>query len=196
MRRMRTELPRGSAGRQSGHGVRGRGNNELVYARRTVLRVRGRRVLLRRENNMEQSKVEDALSYFDAGFNCSQSVLAAYCEDFGLDLETALLVASGFGAGMGRLQETCGAVTGAFMVIGLKYGFNQKEDKAGKERAYAMVQKFAALFEERNKTIKCIDLIGEDMRHGDLMKAMGRVKEVCPKLVKDAAEILETIMAE
>ena len=143
-----------------------------------------------------ESKVDDAVAYFDEGFSCSQSVLTAYCEEFGLDIETARLIASGFGGGMGRLQETCGAVTGAFMVIGLKYGYFEKEDKAAKEKTYALVQKFAALFEERNKSIKCIDLVGEDMRHGDLLKAMERVREICPKLVKDAAEILESVMIE
>jgi len=145
---------------------------------------------------MNKSKVDDAVAYFSEGYNCSQSVLSAYCEEFGLDTETAQRVASGFGAGMGRLQETCGAVTGAFMVIGLKYGSYIKGDKAAKEQTYAMVQKFAELFEERNKTTKCADLIGADMRHGDLAFAMERVKEICPKIVEDAAEILESLMIE
>jgi len=143
---------------------------------------------------MDQSKVNDVAAYFDEGYSCSQSVLAAYCEEFGLEQETAFLIASGFGGGMGRLQETCGAVTGAFMVLGLKYGYFEAGNKAAKELTYAKVQEFAALFEERNKTLKCIDLIGEDMRHGDLMQAMARVKEICPKLVKDAAEILEELL--
>ena len=145
---------------------------------------------------MDQSRVNDASAFFAEGFNCSQSVFAAYCEEFGLEKETAFLLASGFGGGMGRLQETCGAVTGAFMVLGLKYGYFLAEDKAGKEKVYALVQKFAELFEERNESIKCIDLVGIDMRHGDLMQAMARTKEVCPKFVKDAAEILEEIMEE
>jgi len=143
---------------------------------------------------MDQSKIDAAESYFSEGYSCSQSVLAAYCEEFGLEKETAFLIASGFGGGMGRLQETCGAVTGAFMVLGLKYGYFDKDNKAAKEETYAMVQKFAGLFEERNESIKCLDLVGVDMRHGDLVQAMTRVKEICPKLVKDAAEILEELM--
>jgi len=145
---------------------------------------------------MDQSRINDAAEFFKEGFNCSQSVFAAYCEEFDLEIDTARMIASSFGGGMGRLQETCGAVTGAFMVLGLKYGYLSAEDKAGKERVYALVQKFAELFEERNKSLKCIDLVGIDMRHGDLMQAMVRTKEVCPKFVKDAAEILEEIMEE
>jgi len=82
------------------------------------------------------------------------------------------------------------------MVLGLKYGFFSAGDKAAKELTYAKVQELAVLFEERNNTIKCIDLLGEDMRHGNLVQAMIRVKEVCPKLVKDAAEILESIITD
>ena len=65
-------------------------------------------------------KVSHALSTFDSGFNCSQSVLTAFCNEFGLHDEPAFRIACGFGGGMGRMAKTCGAVTGAFMVIGLK----------------------------------------------------------------------------
>jgi len=144
---------------------------------------------------MNDSKVDDAVTCFNSGFNCSQSVLSAYCEEFGLDKDIALKIACGFGAGMGRLQETCGTVTGAFLVIGLIYGNNDHDDKIAKEQTYALVQEFALRFEERNKTTKCFDLLGVDLRSEDKTIASMRIREVCPGLVKDAVEILESMLA-
>ena len=69
--------------------------------------------------HMNNSKVNDAVACFNNGFNCAQAIFTAYCDELGLDEETALKIACGFGAGMGRLQETCGAVSGAYLAIGL-----------------------------------------------------------------------------
>ncbi|MEA5144351.1 MAG: C-GCAxxG-C-C family protein [Oscillibacter sp.] len=77
---------------------------------------------------INQSKVNEALACFNDGFNCSQAILSTYCEEFGLDKKTALQLSCGLGAGMGRLGETCGAVSGAYLLIGLKYGKFSKED--------------------------------------------------------------------
>ena len=82
------------------------------------------------------SKIDTAVSGFKEGFNCAQSVLSAFSEELGLTRETALKIACPFGGGMARQAETCGAVTGAFMVIGLKYGQASKADKASKNRTY------------------------------------------------------------
>jgi len=143
---------------------------------------------------MNNSKVNNAVDFFNSGFNCSQSVLSVYCEEFGLDKDTALKLACGLGAGMGRLQETCGAVTGAYLVIGMKYGNNNHDNKAAKEQTYALVQEFALRFEERNKTTKCSDLLGVDLQGDDKSFASKRVHEICPGLVKDAVEILESVL--
>jgi C_GCAxxG_C_C family probable redox protein len=75
-------------------------------------------------------KVDSAVSSFKEGFNCSQSVFSTYSRLFGLNHEVALKIAQGFGGGFARMGQTCGAVTGAFMVIGLKYG----KVKAGSKR--------------------------------------------------------------
>ncbi|UCD85357.1 MAG: C_GCAxxG_C_C family protein, partial [Deltaproteobacteria bacterium] len=80
------------------------------------------------------SKVKSAVSCFKEGFSCSQVLLSTYGTDFGLDRETALKVAGAFGGGMGRMGEVCGAVTGAFMVIGLKHGMVKGEDNKAKEK--------------------------------------------------------------
>ncbi len=67
------------------------------------------------------TKREIAINYFNNGYNCAQSVVAAFCEDFGVDKKTALMMSEGFGGGMGRMRLTCGAVTGMFFIVGLKY---------------------------------------------------------------------------
>jgi C_GCAxxG_C_C family probable redox protein len=140
------------------------------------------------------NKTEKAVECFNSGFNCSQAVFSVYGEQFGINTEVALKIASGFGAGMGRQCETCGAVTGAYMVIGLKYGHISSDDKDGKEKTYAMIQEFAKRFKERNKSIKCEDLLGTHLITGDKEKAALRVKEVCPKMVLDASEILDELL--
>jgi C_GCAxxG_C_C family probable redox protein len=143
---------------------------------------------------MNKSKVNEAVACFNNGFNCSQAILSVYCGEFGLDNKNALQISCGFGAGMGRLQETCGAVSGAFMLIGLKHGKFLKEDEPAKEKTYAFVKEFVRLFEIRNKTINCRELLGIDLITGDKQIAAERVKTVCPKMVQDAAEIIEQIL--
>jgi C_GCAxxG_C_C family probable redox protein len=143
------------------------------------------------------TRVEDAVECFHQGFSCSQAVAAAYGPQFGLDREQLLKISSGFGAGMARLAETCGACTGAFMVIGLKYGRVRSEDNAAKEKTYQLVQEFVKRFKARNKTILCKELLGADMSTPEgLKKAMEKnlPHTLCPRFVKDAAEILEEIL--
>ncbi|MDR0249996.1 MAG: C-GCAxxG-C-C family protein [Burkholderiales bacterium] len=127
------------------------------------------------------------------GFNCAQSVVSAYCEGFGLDKEVALKLACGLGAGMGRLGHTCGAVSGAYLVIGLKHGNFLLEDKASKEKTYALVREFEKRFSERNRTTICRELLQVDLLNDDKQMVNERFLEICPCLVKDAAEILEFI---
>jgi len=111
---------------------------------------------------MNEEKARKAREYFLQGYNCSQSVLAAWCEDLGLDMNTALRISACFGGGMGRLREVCGACSGAFMVIGLKYGYTEGKDFKTKSENYAMVQKFAARFKEENgfDSIICRKMLG------------------------------------
>ena len=139
-------------------------------------------------------KVNEALACFNDGFNCSQSILSTYCEEFGMDKKMALQIACGFGAGMGRQQETCGAVTGAYMLIGLKYGKFIIDDEPAKEKTYALMREFTRLFKERNKTTNCHELLGVDLINGDRKTAVDRVKTLCPQIVRDAAEIIEQVL--
>jgi C_GCAxxG_C_C family probable redox protein len=133
-------------------------------------------------------------AYFQRGFNCSQSVLAAYCTDLDLDEDLALRVASGFGGGMGRRGDTCGAVSGAIMVLSLKYGSIAPQDKATKEKTYQQVRAFVERFQEHNGAVRCNDLLEVDISTPaglNLARTDGRMKQRCPGFVGDAAELLE-----
>jgi C_GCAxxG_C_C family probable redox protein len=144
------------------------------------------------------NRAETALSLFAKGFNCSQVVLSAYVEQFGLDGATAMKIASGFGGGMGRMGETCGAVTGAFMVLGLKFG-GATPDREAKERIHAKVREFAQYFKARNSSLSCKNLLGCDIstpKGHEAAREKGLFKTVCPKAVRDAIEILEEMLEE
>ena len=139
---------------------------------------------------------ETALSRFAQGFNCSQAVLSAYTGQLGLDDDIALKIASGFGGGMGRMADTCGAVTGAFMVLGLKYG-QASPEKDAKEAIYARIRDFASRFKTRNGSLACRDLLGCDISTpGGLQQAREAemFSKTCPKFVRDTCEILEEML--
>jgi C_GCAxxG_C_C family probable redox protein len=143
------------------------------------------------------NEIESVLSNFKEGFSCSQSIVVAYSAHFGLSREMALRISAGFGGGMGRMAGICGAVTGAFMVIGLKYGGVSADDKKAKERTYRHVRELANRFKALNGVITCKELLGCDISLPSGME-MAREKSfhttVCPKFVRDAAEILEELI--
>jgi len=143
------------------------------------------------------AKSEQAVRKFRKGFNCSQAVLSVYAEEFGLCRETALKIACGFGGGMGRMGLTCGAVAGAFMVIGLKYGNVDANEKEIKEKTYGLVGEFARRFEKRNGSSICRELLGCDISEPEGLRSAkenGLFTSVCPGLVRDAVEILEEML--
>ncbi len=124
-------------------------------------------------------------------------MLSVYGPRFGLDRETALKVAGAFGAGMARMAGTCGAVTGAFMVLGLKHGKLRPDDDDAREKTYALVKEFTSEFKFRNKTIVCKELLGHDIGTPEGMEAIKLKKLIvtlCPNFVRDAAEILERLI--
>jgi C_GCAxxG_C_C family probable redox protein len=144
------------------------------------------------------SRIEFALSRFPHGFNCSQSLLSAYAEPLGMDDATALKIASGFGGGMSGMADTCGAVTGALMVLGLKYG-QASPDHESRAAIYARVRDFAERFKKRNGSLMCRDLLGCDISLPEgLQQAyeQGLFATTCPKFVRDACEILDEMLAE
>ena len=140
------------------------------------------------------NKAERAVSCFEEGFSCSQALLSTYGTQFGLTREMALKVSGAFGGGMGRRGETCGAVTGAFMLIGLKLGMTNVDDAAAKEETYRFVNEFVARFKARNGSILCKELLGCDISTSEGMSQANEKKLFetrCPKFVRDAAEIIE-----
>ena len=140
------------------------------------------------------TQIETAVARFEEGCSCAQAIFSTYVEALGIDRQTAMKLSAGFGGGMGRMARTCGAVTGAFMVLGLKYG---GEDKDSRERAYQMVRQFASRFEARHGSLLCKDLMGCDISTPEGMQAVkerGLRAGICTGLVREAAEILETML--
>ncbi len=146
-----------------------------------------------------KNKAERANECFNSGFNCAQSVLSVFCEDYGLDKSYALKIACSFGGGMGHLGEVCGAVSGAFMVLGLIYGQSTENDMQKKALTYSKVKDFAQRFMEINGTINCTKLLNYDLSDEEQLNAAkqaGIFKVKCPKYIKDAVAILEEMIAE
>jgi len=143
------------------------------------------------------TKPEQAVATFKERFNCSQSVLSVYAEESGLDRETALKLPCGFGAGMARMGETCGAVTGAFMAIGLKFGAAVPGDSPAKLRTFELIGEFARQFEARHGSLVCKELLGFDMSTPEGEEAANKRGsfDICPQLVQNAVEILEGIVS-
>lgn len=138
-------------------------------------------------------KSSEAMLLFQDGYVCSQAVLGAFSEQYGLDRNLAFKLANGFGGGIARKQEICGAVSGAIMLIGLKYGKANAEDSAAHEKTYEKVLAFRSQFVERNGSINCHELLGCDMATA---REKGLFASLCKKFVADAAEIAEEILSE
>ena len=102
---------------------------------------------------------EKARALFLEGYNCSQAVMGAFCEDVGMDFETAMRLTSSFGGGMGRMREVCGAVSALFMIAGLLEGYTAPDDTKGKTEHYARIQALAEAFREKHGTILCRELL-------------------------------------
>ncbi len=140
-------------------------------------------------------KSEKAKELFKQGYNCAQAVVGAYAEELGIDMETAMKLASSFGGGMGRLREVCGAVSGMFMVAGIKYGYSSPEASLEKTEHYKKIQELAAEFSESNGSIICRELLGlqagKDSHVPDERTEKYYKARPCVELVGDAAAILE-----
>lgn len=147
-----------------------------------------------------ESKRKKALSLFHQGYNCAQSVFAAYAEDYGIPVEQALRLAASFGAGIGRMRETCGAFSGAILVIGLETGAVDGADAAGKQRNYEAVQQLAEQFREKNGSLLCRDLLGLSA-DGNFSNARPEARTAdyyknrpCPELVGSTCDLLDDFL--
>jgi C_GCAxxG_C_C family probable redox protein len=143
------------------------------------------------------SKADKAIEKFKNNFNCAQAVVSAYSADFGLDEALACKTACAFGAGMGRTGRTCGAVTGAFMVIGLARGMATVQEKDAKEETYQMTRSFIKEFEKRHKTIECRGLLGIDVSTPEgLKEAKDKelFKTICASCIRSSVEIVGDLL--
>jgi len=141
------------------------------------------------------STTDYATLIFQQGFNCAQAVLSAFSKGHGLDEKTALKIAAGFGGGVARQGETCGAVTGALMALGLARAGLNPEDK---EENYRLAQEFLGHFKGKRGSLLCRELIGYDLSiPEERTKAQnsGVTKTICPSVVKEAVEILDIMLA-
>lgn len=143
-------------------------------------------------------KEEDkAISNFRSGFNCAQSVLTAYSDELEFDNSFATCVSCGFGAGMGRLQETCGAVTGSFMVLGIYNGKKYSDNSERKEKTYAMIQNFCESFKSMNSALDCKTLIKCDLRTEEghrFAKENKLFDTLCEKYIVDSIKIIDKLI--
>jgi len=140
---------------------------------------------------------ENAIQAFRGGLNCAQAVYSAFSEKVGYDKDTAIRASTGFGGGMGRMQETCGVVTGAFMVIGM-YSSNLYADMiTRKEKSYEMIREFNARFIEKHQSAKCKDLIICDLNteEGKEYARENRVHEtICEACMLTSIQLLNELM--
>lgn len=142
------------------------------------------------------TKGELAKKLFEDGYNCAQAVLLAFCEDYGMDKETAMMISAPFGGGMGRLREVCGTVSGMNMVLGLAKRGYKKGDNASKAQLYKDVQTLAEKFREDNGSIICRELLnlrieGKDNHVPELRTEKYYKARPCSELCRYAADLLE-----
>lgn len=148
------------------------------------------------------NRVDKAAELFLEGFNCSQSVFAAFCDRFGMDEETAKRVSAGLGGGVGRMREVCGAVSGAVMVLGSIASATEGDDKESKAKNYELVREFAERFKQRHGgTVICRDMLKLNVPMENSVMPESRTAEYyknrpCLKAVEDAADILTQMIKE
>lgn len=142
--------------------------------------------------------IYQAESLFKNGYSCSQAILIAFGSQFGLSHEIAARIAAPFGGGFARRGEICGALSGALIVIGLKFGNTSVEDKDSKEHTHQLSEEFLRRFESRHGTITCRDLIDWDISTPDGLQSARDLQlfsTICPKFVYDAADILTDMLS-
>ena len=145
-------------------------------------------------------KQTTATNFFRCQFNCSQSVLATFGPEYGLSDDECLKIATAFGGGMGRQQHICGAITGALMVLGLKYGKGLNDPEEKKKYTYQLTKEFFDEFKRLNGSENCLELLdGLDMNNPvDNKKIVERnyFEIRCEKYVSDAVNILSKMIEQ
>lgn len=141
-----------------------------------------------------EQRIARAVELFKMGYNCAQSVTAAFADEYGYTEKQALKMSASFGGGIGRMRETCGAACGMFILAGLETGCVDPDDRQGKADNYAFVQKLAGEFREKNGSLICAELLGLRERKPQVPTPEQRtesyyMKRPCVKMVETAARI-------
>lgn len=148
---------------------------------------------------ISRSKETESIELFRNGFNCAQAVVSAYPESLGFDIELAQGLACGFGAGMGRQQKTCGAVSGAYMVLGIYCSKRYNEIKERKQESYKLVRLFTESFIEKYSTSDCASLLNCDLNTPEgqaYFKSANLGKKVCENCILDSIKIIDNLIKE
>jgi len=143
------------------------------------------------------TKSLEAKEEFSLGLNCSQAVLSQYAEQYDLDIETACKLATGFGGGMGRQANTCGALTSAYMVLGLEFGSISSHEKDKKNNTYDKVKQISKEFESIHGSCECRGLLACDIstQAGQKQAREQHLHEKkCPKFVESVVVILDSMI--
>jgi C_GCAxxG_C_C family probable redox protein len=147
----------------------------------------------------QEEIIQKATAQFERGYSCSQSVFSAFAPALGVAEEQALQTAAMFGGGIGHTGRLCGALSGALMALGLRYGNTTAGDRAAKERDYTLAQELMQRFQERHGTSECRELLGIDIRDEQQYqqaRQQGLFKTRCPLFVGGAAQLLHEMLAQ
>lgn len=140
-----------------------------------------------------------ALKYFSEGFNCSQAILSAYCEEFGLSLEMAERLSVTFGGGLGRQGKLCGCVSGALMVLGLEHGGDSTKDTNIRISAYDIAKNFSQDFKEKNGALDCKDIIKYNLSKPEdrvIVQEKNIFQTHCTKVISNTVKLLDEYISK
>ena len=166
--------------------------------RRERRRLSGICVLTMIRKGMMKMTEQEMMEMFAGGFDCSQVALVSVADRLGIDREEALKLSSAFGGGM-YAGETCGAVTGALIAIGYKYGHFKPGDAESKERLIGKIKEFSAAFCEQLGSTMCRDLLGYNIGDPEELAIIleeNIMMEKCPVITATAVEILDNMLSE
>jgi C_GCAxxG_C_C family probable redox protein len=142
---------------------------------------------------------EKAIYSFHNGMNCSQSLVTAYADSLKFDPDMALSVAAGFGSGMGKMQKTCGAVTGAFMVLGISNSKKYPDNEDARTATNEMINRFTFYFESLHNSLNCKSILGCDLNTVEGERKFENLdlkKNVCSKCISDSIKLIDLLLEE
>lgn len=132
-----------------------------------------------------KTRVEETITRHNKGYNCAQAVACTYCDLVGVDEEIMFKLTEALGLGMGGMQGTCGAVTGACVLAGMKASTGNMEQPNSKMNSYQLAREITNRFQEQNGSLVCKELKGVET--GEMLRS-------CPNCIKDAAGLVEQVL--